>query len=524
MTPAEELKSLVGGLPERNALLEELGSQVSAALRQRLARILELVSWLLDLLELKNLSLQKLRQLCFGAKTESARNVCGTPPNDRQKTKAKGHGRHCHRHYTGARRIVVSHPTSRPGQTCPECRKGKLRRRQRPTVAIAVSAQPPIAATIYEMEQLRCDTCGKLFTAPTPLEAGLEKYDASVGVMVGLMRYGTGMPFYRLERLQLSLGVPLPSSVQWEQAHRAARELQPVFDYLIYLAAQSALLFSDDTTMKVAALRQEIQKQAKPDRTGIFTSGIVGQAQEHPIALFLTGRAHAGENLAEVLTQREAQRPPPLHMCDGLAHNTPKGHPTVGCQCNVHARRNFVEIQGDFPEECRKVVTSYAEIYRTEDQIKAAGLSDQARLERHQAKSQPVMEELKAWFTELVEGRKVEPNSTLGQAINYLQVRWKELTQFLRVPGAPIDNNVTERILKTSILHRKNSLFYRTQRGADVGDLFMTLVQTCRANATNPFDYMLTVVRNAQAAQSDPSQWMPWNYQTNLHPPIALSG
>jgi hypothetical protein len=211
-------------------------------------------------------------------------------------------------------------------------------------------------------------------------------------------------------------------------------------------------------------------------------------------------------------------------MCDGLAYNTPKGHPTVGCQCNVHARRNFVEIQGDFPEECRKVVTSYAEIYRTEGQIKAAGLSDQARLEMHQAKSQPVMEELKAWFTELVEGRKVEPNSTLGQAINYMQVRWKELTQFLRVPGAPIDNNVTERILKTSILHRKNSLFYRTQRGADVGDLFMTLVQTCRANATNPFDYMLTVVRNAQAAQSDPSQWMPWNYQTNLHPPIALSG
>ena len=95
MTPAEELKSLVGGPQERNALLEELGSQVSAALRQRLARILELVSWLLDLLELKNLSLQKLRQLCFGAQTESSRNVCGTPPNDRQKTKAKGHGRHC---------------------------------------------------------------------------------------------------------------------------------------------------------------------------------------------------------------------------------------------------------------------------------------------------------------------------------------------------------------------------------------------------------------------------------------------
>ena len=97
-----------------------------------------------------------------------------------------------------------------------------------------------------------------------------------------------------------------------------------------------------------------------------------------------------------------------------------------------------------------------------------------------------------------------------------MQNRWTELTQFLRVPGAPLDNHVTERILKMAILHRKNSLFYRTQRGADVGDLFMSLVQTCRANEVNPFDYMLAVVRSAQA---DPSRWMPWNFPESLITP-----
>jgi hypothetical protein len=89
------------------------------------------------------------------------------------------------------------------------------------------------------------------------------------------------------------------------------------------------VVYSDDTTMKVAALRQAIQKESRPDRTGIFTTGIVGQLEEYPIALFLTGRAHAGENLAAVLAQRQAQRPPPLHMCDGLAQNTPKGQATA---------------------------------------------------------------------------------------------------------------------------------------------------------------------------------------------------
>ena len=126
------------------------------------------------------------------------------------------------------------------------------------------------------------------------------------------------------------------------------------------------------------------------------------------------------------------------------------------------------------------------------------------------------MDNLKAWFTQQTDDKKVEPNSGLGQAIAYMQDRWNELTQFLRVPGAPLDNNITERILKMAILHRKNSLHYRTQRGADVGDLFMSLVQTCRANQINPFDFVLTLVKNAPAAKDNPEQWMPWNYQTNL--------
>ena len=210
MTQAEELKSLVGTAAEREAFLKEIGAVVPAAHRERIGRILELVGWLLSLLEMKTLSIAKLRRLCFGNQNESARHVCGQPPKEKRKTKAKGHGRHSHRCYTGARRVPVAHPTLVAGQKCPDCQKGKLRQRKEPAVAIKVIAQPPVAALIHEMEQLRCDTCGKLFTAPTPPEAGVQKYDPSVGVMVGIMRYGCGMPFLRLERLQLSLGVPLP--------------------------------------------------------------------------------------------------------------------------------------------------------------------------------------------------------------------------------------------------------------------------------------------------------------------------
>jgi transposase len=44
--------------------------------------------------------------------------------------------------------------------------------------------------------------------------------------------------------------------------------------------------------------------------------------------------------------------------------------------------------------------------------------------------------------------------------------------------------------LKKSILHRKNSLFYKTRNGAQMGDLFMSLIHTCELNAVNPFDYL----------------------------------
>lgn len=77
----------------------------------------------------------------------------------------------------------------------------------------------------------------------------------------------------------------------------------------------------------------------------------------------------------------------------------------------------------------------------------------------------------------------MEPNSGLGQAIGYMLKYWEKLTLFLRVPGAPLDNNVTEGALKRAIQQRKNALFYRSENGARVGDLFMTLSYTagCRS-------------------------------------------
>ena len=93
---------------------------------------------------------------------------------------------------------------------------------------------------------------------------------------------------------------------------------------------------------------------------------------------------------------------------------------------------------------------------------------------------------------------------------------WKELTLFLRQPRAPLDNNVCERGLKKVILHRKNALFYKTQNGADVGDLFMSLIHTCELHGANPFAYLTELQKHPGELSRSPQAWMPWGYRETL--------
>lgn len=255
------------------------------------------------------------------------------------------------------------------------------------------------------------------------------------------------------------------------------------------------------------------------ERTGLFTSGIVATQQGRRIALFFTGRRHAGENLAQVLAHRTAGRPPPIQICDALFRNTPKLPEKLQIimgYCLAHGRRRFVEVVSNFPQPCRHVLESLGEVYGYDAHAEERGLSPEERLRFHQEHSKPVMEKLHTWLAAQFEGKKVEPNSGLGSAITYRLKHWNRLTLFLRQAGAPLDNNVVERALKKCILHRKNSLFYKTENGAEVGDLFMSLIHTCELNGANPFDYLTELQKHAAELAQNPAAWMPWTYRETL--------
>jgi transposase len=349
---------------------------------------------------------------------------------------------------------------------------------------VRIVGQAPLAATVYELERLRCNACGQIFTAQEPEGVGAEKYDETAAAMIAQMKYGSGVPFYRLEQMEELMGIPLPAATQWEIVEEAAEVMKPARDELIRQAAQGEVLHNDDTSMRVLRLA----RGPCDDRTGVFTSNIIAiTAASHRIALYFTGRQHAGENMADVLKHRAKELSSPIQMCDALSRNTPRlsGVDILLANCMAHGRRQFVETAPNFPAECGHVLESLGMVYYNDAMAREQSLSAEDRLHLHQQQSGPVMEQSHAWLESQFAEKKTEPNSGLGKAITYLLRHWKGLTALLRHAGAPLDNNICEQALKRAVLHRKNALFYKTMNGAQVGDLFMTLIHTCQLCGAN---------------------------------------
>ena len=530
---------------------QDVANRAQASLDPEDAELIERVfdsyEYVASLIQEKNMSIGRLQKMLFGAKTEKTEQVVGDhSPADAEansgetakpaegagesesdeagadgdgdkKPPPKGHGRNGADAYQGAERIEVPHASLEPGDACPECGAGTVYAKP-PGVVVRITGQAPLGATVYQLQKLRCGLCGKVFTAGLPEEAGTRKYDAKAGSMIGLLKYGSGLPFNRLQGLQGNLEIPLPASTQWDIVFSFAPGLNPAYQELIRQAAQGDVLYNDDTAVKILALMGErrLKFEDDPDRTGLFTSGVIATRGGQRMALFFSGHRHAGENLSDVLKHRAAELDAPIQMCDALSRNMPKALQTIVANCLAHARRQFVEVYDCFPEECRTVLDALKIVYRNDAIARREGMTAEERLQLHQAQSEPAMTNLYDWLNRQFDEKLIEPNSSLGGAINYLLNHWEKLTLFLRKAGAPLDNNICERALKKAIIHRKNSLFFKSQNGARVGDIYMSLIHSCELNQANPLDYLTELLRHADEVAADPQRLMPWNYRQTL--------
>lgn len=506
--------------------------QLSQADARLISRLLRLLLKLLEVVQYKNASIKRLKRMLFGSSSDK-RIPQATGKQEKEEERAssdtekkraadatreqkrRGHGRMDASSYRGATVVACQHSRLKPGDACPSspC-SGHLYDINSPSILIRLTGQPLVGAARYEQQVLRCSACQQRYTAALPAGVKPQKYDETCDVAIVLAKYGAGIPFHRLSRFQEAFGVPLPGSVQFARCEKIADAVLPIYLHLRSLAACGRVLYGDDTRVKILSCLRESKQLAGVERKGLQTTGIVAQVEQHQIVLYRSGRQHAGENLAELLRLRPAELTTPIQMGDALARNWSKEFEVIVAKCLSHARRQFIDIEAAFPAACKRVLDDLGKVYGAEAETRA--LSAKERLQHHQLKSAPVMEELREWIEKQFKERGVEPNSGLGKALKYLQKHWEGLTRFLSVEGAPLDNNLCERALRLAVLNRKNSLFYRTENGAAIGDLLMSLIETCRLNGVSSWDYLLALSRHARQVRKNPAHWLPWNYLAEM--------
>jgi transposase len=532
--------------PEQiEALIERLNNEcLEKTDYPLLAELLKAMVWMNVSLQEKQLSIQRLRSI-FGIKTESAkkllkvaqgqaakgktsgkneteRSSTDETPNDgdnaTEEPDKKGHGHRPSSDYSHAKTFQIAHQTLKKGNICPSCSKGKLFNLSSGTV-IRIVGQPWLQVEILRPERLRCPVCGKTFTAALPKEVATHaRVDSAAKAIVSLLKYRGGVPFYRQQQIQQILGAPISASEIWEMTEDVADDLLPVYGVICHHAAAADLLQNDDTRACVLSIFQERKEkqgtEEEEKRTGCFTTGIIAHRQDLGVkmGLYFTGRKYAGENLDALLKNRPNELGIPIQQCDG-GHNIPGDHETQVSNCLAHARRKFYELVDIWPKVIVKIIGLFSVVFAND---RSAPLDPDERLKWHQERSRPAMEELRKYCEGLIEQKEAEPNSSLGKAIAYLRKHWEGLTLFLKIPGVPLTNNETERLIKRAVLNRKNAYFYRNETGAKIGDILMSMMETCVLNHVNPHNYLVAVQEHQKHVRQNPGGWLPWNFEQSL--------
>jgi transposase len=539
---------------EGEALIERIErNALSAEDRRLLVKLLTFYFWLLFALREAKLSLKRLKALVFGEKPKqpnppaSGGTAGGGGPNEgetapspspdgssaaaspppEKKPPLPGHGRQGADVYRAARTVAGRQEELAVGERCRACGRGTLYRLP-PGVEMGLDGQALVAAVRYELEKVRCSACGQGFTAAIPAAAGTDKYTARARAILALARYYLGLPWYRLEGVQALVGVPVADATQGDQAELVGDWSYPVFKCLATMAAQGEVIFQDDTPQRVLTLRKENQQararaqaqgKAKPDgRTGRQTTALIVQMGERRICLYYTGRRHAGENLAALLTKRDPGRDKPLVMSDALSRNNAEETTLIRGHCLAHGRRQFSDLADDFPAERAVVVNALKLIYDHDDEARDQGLSAQGRLVYHQEYSAPVFTMLKTWLEQQTAERLVEPHSSLGKALASMLEHGATLTRVVTEPGAPLDNNSAERAWKLAIRQRKNSLFYATAPSAYIASILTSVSATCVQAGSNALAYLVAIQEHRQEVRAHPRAWLPWHDEAALAP------
>ena len=281
-------------------------------------------------------------------------------------------------------------------------------------------------------------------------------------------------------------------------------------------AGESKIFYSDDTGAKILEVIKANKTLPEKQRRGCNTTTICTTTDEgHNIILYITDNKHCGENFVPIMASRSNKD----HYLNLMVDASSKNRPNVDerdlrkliiINCLFHGRQKFDDIKDYYPEECGYFLEEIKSIYKINNECRS--YDSRKRLRHHKQHSGRHMKNIYDRIHYLFNQKLAEPNSALGKAMNYWLNNKTGLTRFLKIKGAPLDNNKSERALKSVILQRKNSLFFKTKNSAEILSGLSGIVRTCEANGINGFAYLNWVQANWVKVRKDASNYLPWKY------------
>jgi hypothetical protein len=416
-----------------------------------------------------------------------------------KKKRTRSGGRKSFDDYPDADTEKIYHESLKKGDVCPGCDMGKLYNILDAKL-LSFKGNAPIDVIRYLVECLRCNKCGNSFKA----KFNKPKWQNSARTMAVLSKLN-GIPFYRLSKIQDMFGCPISDSTLWTQCLAVWNEgADKIYEGLLSEAQNSPDLYYDDTGAKIL----ECYNDKKCCHTTIICA--TSKNLDHNLLIYMTKQGYSGENITPLIKNNQKL------MSDASAMNIPhvdndQLKTLVKFKCLYHAKAKFDQLIESYPKECKYFLDQISSIYAIDQQ--AESLSAEARLNLHKQHSQKHINNIYAKIDELFDTRVIEPNNRLGQAMRYWQNHKDGLTMFLRVEGMSLDNNVSERNLKSMILQRKNSMFFSTEKSAGILSGLASIVFTCYENNINPANYLNWIQENASKIANNSADYMPWKYE-----------
>jgi predicted nucleic acid-binding Zn ribbon protein len=446
------------------------------------------------------------------------------------KKKLKGHGRNSHTAFEKASDIWHSLPESILASLCDKC--GGSLKKSLPQIQIVVKGQPNFVAEKHISERVICKCCNRSIVAPTPtIKGGIGKsviYAPSAAAMLIVLHYGAYIPFNRIDLMHKSWGTPFASSNQWEVVVVAYDRLKPLFDAIVEYAIFNVLgIRFDDTGSIIWTLKKSIKDElSKPGvnpksvRTGINASAMLMETPEGLITLFFTGLHHAAEIFEKLLEKRDPEALPLNKVTDHANKNYISDNDSViNGACHTHIYLKFLPAKGVWPDEYSIVAEAYHNIYQNDQYAKDQKMSPQDRLVYHQNNSTKWLNKIHEVCSELLKAKKIDRSDVIWPAVSIVVNQWPLMKRFLEVPGILLDTNDVERTLIQIVKYLAASFGYKTENGAEKGDMAMSLITTAKSFGLEPVEYIRVCLENYEDLAINPTNYLPWNFLKNRTKP-----